>query len=136
MYGWFVGACIGVFVLVVAPMIHPLDKNYLIPTHWRIVFATVLVASAVACFLLARGWLRWALFVALGVMCAFAVRVWIDIARDRSNHNLLPFELVFDFASVLFWSAIGAAGGQSVRRLADRPTEGGTWTPRWKRPRS
>ena len=136
LYGWIAGAVLGLVVLVAGPMIHRLDENYLIPTHWRIVFATAAVGSAVAGFLLVKGWLRWALFLAVGVMCAFLARVWIDVAHDRTNHNLLPFELVLDFASVLFWSGLGAAGGRGIRRVADRPTEHGKWTPRWKPPRS
>ena len=134
-FGWLTGGMIGAAALVVAPMIHALDTNYLIPTHWRITFVAVGIASAAGCFTLGRGWFTWALFAAIGVMCAFTVRVWLDVAKDPTNHNLLPFELVIDFVNVFAWALIGAAAGAATRHLADRPGEQGSWTPRWRRPR-
>jgi hypothetical protein len=123
---------IGVVVLVGWPMIHPLDTNYLIPTHWTVVFLVSGFESAVCVFLLGRGWLSWSLATALGVLCAFVIRVEIDIAHDRTNHNLLPFELIIDFVSVLLCSLVGAGLGYIVRRRADRPSEQGPWKPRWR----
>jgi hypothetical protein len=123
---------IGAAILVFAPMIHPLDENYLIPTHWSIVFLLSGIVSAACVFLLGRGWLAWSAANAAGVMCAFMIRVSIDVAHDRTNHNLLPFELILDFVSVLVCSLVGAGAGYFVRRRADRPGEQGPWKPRWR----
>ena len=133
-YASLTGIVIGLAMLVVAPIVHPFDSNYLIPTHWRIVLILAAIASAIGAFMLGRGWWQWAVAMAIGVLCAFMVRVQIDVARDRTNHNLLPFELILDFVSVLAFALVGALMGYKVRRRADNPTEEGGWTPPWKRP--
>jgi hypothetical protein len=132
--GWLCGAAIGLALLVVAPMIRPLDSNYLIPTHWRIVLAVAGIASAIGVFLLGRGWWWWSLAMTVGVLCAYMIRVQIDVARDRSAHNLLPFELLLDSMSVFAFSLVGALIGYNVRRRADHPSEQGGYTPPWEPP--
>ena len=133
-YGVLAGFAIGVVLLVLAPMLAPAGTNYLIPTHWKITLAIAGLTSLVGVFALGRGAVRWALALAVGVMCAFALRIVIDTKHDRTSHNLLPFELVGDFAGTLIWSMGGAALGFFARRVADRAEENERWTPRWKRP--
>jgi hypothetical protein len=115
-------------------MIRPLDANYLIPTHWRIVLVVAGISSAIGVFLMGHGWWQWSLAMAVGVLSAFMIRVQIDIARDRSAHNLLPFELILDSMSVFAFSVVGALIGYNVRRRADHPSEHGPYTPPWKPP--
>ena len=92
------------------------------------------LASAIGVFLFGRDWWWWSLAMAVGAVCAFMIRVQIDVAHDRTSHNLLPFELLLDFVSVLAFSLVGALIGYNVRRRADRPSEHGPWTPGWKPP--
>ncbi len=50
------------------------------------------------------------------------VAIAVEIACDRTSHNLLPFELVID-AFLLLPGALGAAVGGLVRRDAGRPED-------------
>jgi hypothetical protein len=131
-YGWLTGLAIGGAILVIAPIVHPLDASYLIPTHWKITLVTSGLASAIGAFLVGRRWVRWSFALAIGVMCAFVIRISIDISHDRTNHNLLPFELIIDFVSVFLCALVGAGMGTIVRRFADRPSEHGPYKPRWR----
>lgn len=133
-YGWLAGFGVGVIVLVVAPIWQPRNANYLIPNYWAFAFGATCVGSYAAVFALGRGWLRWAIAMSVGVLCAFAIRVSIDVSHDRTNHNLLPFELVGELVVTLFWALLGSAAGQLTRRLADRDESEGPYAPRWKRP--
>jgi len=126
------GAAIGVFLLVLAPMIAP-PRNYLIPTHWKVTLVIAALTSLAGAFALGRGAVRWALALAVGVMSAFVVRIAIDVAHDRTSHNLLPFELLSDFFATFVWSMGGAAIGYFARRTADRADRQGRWEPRWRR---
>ena len=120
--GWLAGAGIGVVVLVLGPIVHPLDANYLIPTHWRLALLATGAASMAGAFVLGRRWrdaLRWAVALAAGLLSAFLIRLVMDIAHDPTDHNLWPIELVLDFVLTLAWSVPGAAIGWGARRMAD-----------------
>lgn len=133
LYGWLAGFAIGVIVLVIAPIWQPAKANYLIPNYWAFAFGVTGVVSFAAVFVLGRGWLSWSLAIAIGVLCAFMIRVQIDVSHDKTNHNLLPFELLGELIMTLFWALLGAAVGQFTRRLADREEQQGAFAPRWKR---
>jgi len=133
--GGLTGAVIGLLLLVAAPALHRFDVNYLIPTYWKLVVAASMIASGAGAFVLSRGWLRWSSALAAGVVLAYVIRVAIDMDRDRTTHNLLPLEIVFDYVATFVASALGAVIGWNARRVADKPTEQGPYAPGWKKPR-
>ncbi len=133
--GGLTGAAIGLLLLVAAPELRRFDTNYLIPTYWKLVVAASMIASGAGAFVLGRGWLRWSAALAAGVVLAYVIRVAIDVDRDRTTHNLLPLEIVFDYLVTFVGAAVGALIGWNARRLADKPTEQGPYAPGWKKPR-
>jgi len=134
--GWLVGAMLGAALLVVAPMLDTLDTNYLIPAHWRLLLVVAAVVSALGVATLPRvrlgDALAWMAAMPAGIVCAFVLRVAIDVRHDRTDHNLLPFELAIDFVAALRSCALGAAIGYVGRRLADHSAGDGPWRPSWK----
>jgi hypothetical protein len=133
LYGWLAGFAVGVIVLVIAPIWKSPSANYLIPNYWAFAVGLTFVVSVAAVFVQGRGWLHWALAISVGVLCAFMIRVQIDVSHDRTNHNLLPFELLGELIRTSFWAILGSAAGQLMRRIADREEQQGAFAPRWKR---
>jgi len=133
-YGWVAGFVVGVIVLGLAPISRPANANYLIPGYWAVAVIVTAIVSCIAMFVLGRDWLFWTIGATLGILCAFAIRIHIDVAHDRTNHNLLPFELITDIIITALQAALGAAAGEFLRSYADRDDHHGPYTPRWKRP--
>jgi hypothetical protein len=136
LYGWLAGFAVGAIFLVVAPMVDSLDKNYLIPAHWKLVFAAAGVVSIAGVFALERSGVIWPLMMTIGILCAYMIRVFLDGAHARSTHNLLPFELIIDFVDLMIVCLIGSGIGYLARRRADKESDQPQWAPSWKPPRS
>ena len=151
--GAVVGAGLGLGALVVAPLVDSLDtrhatigsaevvsRDYLLPDHWRLLIIGVAVVAALGVGVSRMGPVRWALGLTTGVMCAWAIRMTLDLARDASTHNLMPFEAVGNLLGLLITTLPAAAVGYGLRRLtrgrlgpsADESSE---YTPPWKRTR-
>ena len=117
---WLTGFITGLIVLVVLPMIWP-ESNYLIPGYWKLAVGIALVAGGAVVVVTEGGVVQVASMLAVGVLCAYAIRVTIDIHHDRTNHNLLPFEFVLDFVALWIPALIGGFfGALATRETAPR----------------
>ncbi len=57
---------------------------------------------------------RTALFLVIGFMIAYVLRIVWDISQDSSAHNLLPLELILVLVIIVPVSLAGAYGGRFV----------------------
>lgn len=80
------------------------------------VVAALLAASSAARF----GAVFWVTLAAFPV--AVMIRVIVDTARDPTDHNLWPFELIIAAVVSLFAVVPGLLVGALVRRLKERPS--------------
>ena len=70
------------------------QRNQL-PFDSHLIFAGLaLVIGCAASIGLATGRYRIAKFVVFGAWAAHAVAVWVDMQKDPTDHNLLPFEFI------------------------------------------
>jgi hypothetical protein len=104
---WLPGFAIGLVLLVLMPIIWP-DKNYQLPKYWTALFFVVFFANGLVVVITESRIVRSAAIFAFGVLCANAIRIQIDWMHDPTDHNLLPFELLFEFVGL--WLAAMAGG--------------------------
>ncbi|MBI2515891.1 MAG: hypothetical protein HYV95_03145 [Opitutae bacterium] len=79
------------------------------------VLAYVLVAAALGYLL------RTPPFIALGMMLPWPLAAAVEIAHDKTNHNLLPFEVIMVWAPAFFVAWGPARYAQKLRARIEQP---------------
>lgn len=131
-FGAVAGLVLGLVLLVLVPAIHDFHTTDLVPTYWALLFLAPVLSGA-GVFLMGRHGLRWSTAFAAGVVAAYSVRIALDIRRDRTTHNMMPFEVIAICVETLATAGVGALIGWNARRVADKPSEQGAYAPRWKK---
>jgi H+/Cl- antiporter ClcA len=86
---------------------------------WPVIGFTGMLAGAIGAAAL-RGFVQPTACVSLGFVVACMARVVVDLIKDPTTHNLLPFEVVMAAVAGL----ISGAAGVLVARLAQRQLAG------------
>ena len=144
--GVAVGLVLGLLALVVAPGFDSMDmwhetvagmpvttRKYLLPDHWRLLLFFAALVAAGGASVLRQSPIRWAIGIVGGVMCAWIIRVVLDLRVDPTNHNLLPFEGGIDLVMLLVATVPAAFIGGAVARATDRQLS--RWSPSWRKPK-
>jgi hypothetical protein len=96
------------------------QRNQL-PFDSHLIFAALALAiGLVASLGLATGRYRMAKFVVFGAWAAHAVAVWVDLQKDPTDHNLLPFEFIIlgvEGATAYIGAAVAHVVGALTQRV-------------------
>jgi len=110
MKSWVTGFIIGLLFFVIAPQFEH-KTGYISQSYWIAVLVITPFAVGALVALSEKPVMGTATLVAVGILCSYMTRVQIDIQRDRTSHNLIPFELMFILVGTFLGGTIGGLLG-------------------------